>query len=183
MKKYISAFCSLAILSLILVACESSNKPKKDPIPEPIADMKDAYNSYKACLSEIYSEGMTITFKREDHTEETFTIDYSQILMENDEGITDCNCELGFSSDNGCIISINLSANDWEKKNAITEAAVINITTYSPQYSEYHCPAEIIHSGDKLYLRDAQGQYVCVLQWRVGIIYMEDNAGHTWNAL
>lgn len=183
MKKYISAFCSLAILSLILVACESSNKPKKDPIPEPIADMKDAYNSYKACLSEIYSEGMTITFKREDHTEETLTVDYSQIVSDTYEDRTDCYCVIHFLSDKGSIISIDLAANNYDAKNAITESALINITTYSPQYNEYYCPAEIIHSGDKLYLRDDQGRYVCVLQWRVGILYLEDNLGHTWEAL
>ena len=42
----------------------------------------------------------------------------------------------------------------------------------------------IIHSKDKIYLKDeATGQYICVLQKGVGILYLEDNAGHTWNAL
>ena len=42
----------------------------------------------------------------------------------------------------------------------------------------------IIHSKDKIYLKDKKtNQYICVLQKGVGIIYLEDNAGHTWNAL
>ena len=67
-----------------------------------------------------------------------------------------------------------------------SDTLLINITELSMKkyVSAIFSEPQIIHSKDKIYLKDeATGQYICVLQKGVGIIYMEDNAGHTWNAL
>ena len=67
-----------------------------------------------------------------------------------------------------------------------SDTLLINITELSIKkyVSAIFSEPQIIHSKDKIYLKDeATGQYICVLQKGVGIIYLEDNAGHTWNAL
>ena len=87
------------------------------------------------------------------------------------------------SSDN-VIIQITLSGYSYGNTSINEEQGIISIDILSPEYTTYTVETSIIHSGDKLYLKDEKTQaYICVLQKGVGILYLEDNAGHTWNAL
>ena len=181
MKKYVSAIFTLAIISLALVACEQSNKPTKDPVPEQLTSINDMYDSFKSCLSLNYAEGMTVTFKREDRSTEDFTVNESFNEYDSDEGES-----AGYSA-------LSIVSNNWEIDielyaegccGEIQELAYIGIDGISSETAIYECMPQIIHSKDKIYLKDKKtNQYICVLQKGVGIIYLEDNAGHTWNAL
>ena len=181
MKKYVSAIFTLAIISLALVSCEQSNKPTKDPVPEQLTSINDMYDSFKSCLSLNYAEGMTVTFKREDRSTEDFTVNESFSEYDSDEGES-----VGYAA-------LSIVSNNWEIDielyaegccGEIQELAYIGIDGTSSETAIYECMPQIIHSKDKIYLKDEKtNQYICVLQKGVGIIYLEDNAGHTWNAL
>ena len=174
-------FYFLLALSFVLVSCEQSNKPTKDPVPEQLTSINDMYDSFKSCLSLNYAEGMTVTFKREDRTTEDFTVNESFSEYDSEEGESVGNAALSMTSDNW-EIDIELYAEGGYGETY--EGAYISIVSSSSETAEYECEPLIIHSKDKIYLKDeATGQYICVLQKGVGIIYMEDNAGHTWNAL
>ena len=181
MKKYVSAIFTLAIISLALVSCEHSNKPTKDPVPEQLTSINDMYDSFKSCLSLNYAEGMTVTFKREDRSTEDFTVNESFSEYDSEEGESVGNAALSMTSDNW-EIDIELYAEGGYGETY--EGAYISIAGTSTDKAYYECEPLIIHSKDKIYLKDeATGQYICVLQKGIGIIYLEDNAGHTWNAL
>ena len=181
MKKYVSAIFTLAILSLVLVSCAQSNKPTKDPVPEQLTSINDMYDSFKSCLSLNYAEGMTVTFKREDRTTEDFTVNESFSEYDSEEGESVGYASLWIESNNW-EIDIELYAEGGYGETY--EGAYISIAGTSTDKADYECEPQIIHSKDKIYLKDeATGQYICVLQKGVGIIYLEDNAGHTWNAL
>ena len=181
MKKYVSAIFTLAILSLALVSCEPSNKPTKDPVPEQLTSINDMYDSFKSCLSLNYAEGMTVTFKREDRSTEDFTVIESFSEYDSEEGES-----VGYAA-------LSIVSNNWEIDIELYaeggygetyEGAYISIAGTSSDKAYYECEPLIIHSKDKIYLKDkTTSQYICVLQKGVGIIYLEDNAGHTWNAL
>ena len=174
-------FYFLLALSFVLVSCEQSNKPTKDPVPEQLTSINDMYDSFKSCLSLNYAEGMTVTFKREDRTTEDFTVNESFSEYDSEEGESVGNAALSMTSDNW-EIDIELYAEGGYGETY--EGAYISIAGTSSDKADYECEPQIIHSKDKIYLKDeATGQYICVLQKGVGIIYMEDNAGHTWDAL
>ena len=174
-------FYFLLALSFVLVSCEQSNKPTKDPVPEQLTSINDMYDSFKSCLSLNYDEGMTVTFKREDRSNEDFTVIESFSEYDSEEGES-----VGY-------VALWIVSNNWEIDIELYaeggygetyESAYISIAGTSTDKADYECEPQIIHSKDKIYLKDeATGQYICVLQKGVGIIYMEDNAGHTWNAL
>lgn len=183
MKTNISAILTIAIFPLLLASCETTNKPKEDPIPEVMDSLEDVYNSFKACLSENYSEGMIITFKRENKKKDDYTIkersDYYYFDKEYNDA--ECNSYVLITQDD-ILITIELSGYDWDCTNGIEEEGSVAITTYTPSYHTYSCLTQVIHSGDKIYLKDSEsGKYVCVLQWRKGVIYLEDDLGHTWD--
>ena len=174
-------FYFLLALSFVLVSCEQSNKPTKDPVPEQLTSINDMYDSFKSCLSLNYDEGMTVTFKREDRSNEDFTVNESFNEYDSEEGESVGYVALWIVSSNW-EIDIELYAEGGYGETH--EGAYISIVGTSSETAEYECEPLIIHSKDKIYLKDeATGQYICVLQKGVGIIYMEDNAGHTWDAL
>ena len=179
MKKYVSAIFTMAILSLALVSCEPSNKPTEDPVPEKLTSINDMYDSFKSCLSLNYAEGMTVTFKREDRSSEEFTVKDVFSKYYSDEGDVVGYAALSMASDNW-VIDIELYAESGYVE--MYEGAYIRIGT-SSEKAGYEVEPQIIHSKDKIYLKnEATGKYVCVMQKGVGIIYMEDNAGHSWDA-
>ena len=181
MKKYVSAIFTFAILSLALVSCEQSNKPTKDPVPEQLTSINDMYDSFKSCLSLNYAEGMTVTFQREDRSNEDFTVTYSRNEYDSEEDKSAAYSTLSIESNNW-EIDIELYAEGCCGE--IQELAYIGIDGISSETAIYECMPLIIHSKDKIYLKDKKtNQYICVLQKGVGILYLEDNAGHTWNAL
>ena len=174
-------FYFLLALSFVLVSCEQSNKPTKDPVPEQLTSINDMYDSFKSCLSLNYAEGMTVTFKREDRSNEDFTVTYSRNEYDSEEDKSAAYSTLSIESNNW-EIDIELYAEGGYGETY--EGAYISIAGTSTDKADYECEPQIIHSKDKIYLKDeATGQYICVLQKGVGIIYMEDNAGHTWDAL
>ena len=174
-------FYFLLALSFVLVSCEQSNKPTKDPVPEQLTSINDMYDSFKSCLSLNYAEGMTVTFKREDRSNEDFTVTYSRNEYDSEEDKSAAYSTLSIESNNW-EIDIELYAEGGYGETY--EGAYISIAGTSTDKADYECEPLIIHSKDKIYLKDeATGQYICVLQKGVGIIYLEDNAGHTWNAL
>ena len=180
MKKYVSAIFTMAILSLALVSCEHSNKPTKDPVPEKLTSINDMYDSFKSCLSLNYAEGMTVTFKREDRSSEDFTVKEVFSEYDSDEGDVVGYAALSMASDNW-VIDIELYAEGGYGETY--EGAYIRIAGTSSEKAGYAGEPQIIHSKDKIYLKDeATGHYICVMQKGIGIIYMEDNAGHTWDA-
>ena len=79
-------FYFLLALSFVLVSCEQSNKPTKDPVPEQLTSINDMYDSFKSCLSLNYDEGMTVTFKREDRSNEDFIVIESFNEYDSEEG-------------------------------------------------------------------------------------------------
>ena len=174
-------FYFLLALSFVLVSCEQSNKPTKDPVPEQLTSINDMYDSFKSCLSLNYDEGMTVTFKREDRSTEDFTVNESFSEYDSDEGES-----FGYST-------LSIESNNWEINielyaegccGEIQELAYVGIDGTSSETAIYECMPQIIHSKDKIYLKDeATGQYICVLQKGKGLLYLEDNAGHSWNAL
>ena len=181
MKNYVSAIFTMAILSLALVSCEQSNKPTKDPVPEQLTSINDMYDSFKSCLSLNYAEGMTVTFKREDRSTEDFTVNESFNEYDSEEGESAGYAALSIVSNNW-EIDIELYAEGCCGE--IQELAYVGIDGTSSETAIYECMPQIIHSKDKIYLKDKKNnQYICVLQKGVGILYLEDNAGHTWNAL
>lgn len=182
MKKYISAIFSVAILLIVLVACEPKEKPNEsykpttDPVAETLTDIKEVYNSYKACLHENYAEGMTITLRREDKTTEDFAIDELEYFNEDEEVASTIIME---SKD--WHIALNLYA--YIEGGKLIEMGFVNIYRLSDEDNAYTCETLVIHSKDKIYLKDeASGQYICVLQKGKGLLYLEDNAGHSWEA-
>lgn len=182
MKTKIPATLAIAFFSMLLVSCETTNKPQEDPIPEEMESIEDVYNSFKACLSENYSEGMIITFKRENKKKEDYTIKERSDYFYYDKDFKDAECYSYLSITHEDIhITIELSGNDWDSTTGLDEEGSIHFTTYTPSYHTYSCLTQVIHSGDKIYLKDSEsGKYVCVLQWRKGVIYLEDDLSHTW---
>ena len=187
MKKYVSAIFTLAIISLALVSCEpnetpiTSYKPTTDPEPEQMTSFRDIYESYKACLSKNYSNGKSVNFLRENGKKETLTVTDLEHQYDNDEGYIYAYSYVVLESDN-CIIDLDLTVDGEE---VAMEDATVDIKYYTSMImtNRYVCNPLIIHSGDKIYLKDEKsGQYICVMQKGKGILYVEDNAGHSWSA-
>ena len=174
MKKQIFAISVLAIVSLAFVSCEPSH-PIEEPVPEEITDWGVLYKRYVACLrtpyEKVYEEETTITLKREDRQKEKYSING---LFIGDEEDLYANLLLG--SDN-YVINIMLEAT-VEKEYSWVE--IYGISDSTGDYEAYY-ETQVIHSGDKIYLKDIEsGKYVCVLKMYEGIVRIEDTEGHTW---
>lgn len=173
-------FYFLLAISLVLAACEPKEKPEEsykpttDPVAETLTDIKEVYNSYKACLHGNYATGMTITLKREDKTTEDFAIDELEYFNEDGEAVSTLIMQ---SKD----WNIALSLYAYLEGGKLIEEGFVDIYRLSDEDNGYTCETLVIHSKDKIYLKDEEsGQYICVLQKGKGILYLEDNAGHTW---
>ena len=185
MKRLFFRSWILLLFMVLLISCHQTNEPTVDPIPEMITNPKEIYASYIDCLSGVYENLSSVILKRENRKKETYTINdyYHETYTNEDNNDTEFYSTAALSSDN-VIIQITLSGYSYGNTGLNKEQGIISIDILSPEYTTYTIETSIIHSGDKLYLKDEKTQaYICVLQKGVGIIYMEDNAGHTWNAL
>ena len=170
MKKQIFAICVLAIVSLAFVSCEP-NHPIEEPVPEEITDWGVLFKRYVACLSTPYEEGSTITLKREDRQKEKYIIE-GIFIGDEEEPFAN----LMLISDNYWMEIMLIASVEKES----SWVAIYGISD-SNEDDEAYYETQVIHSGDKIYLKDIEsGKYVCVLKMYEGIVRIEDTEGHTW---
>ena len=166
----------LLLASVFFVSCE----PKEDPVPEAQTDIREVYASYKACTTDNYKLNQEVTFKREDGKTETYTVIDRYYESEYDYQEAEVYAEIEFDSEE---IAIYVGfAGLLNSDGSITEYGSLNIMTGDPNEYTGILLGEVVHSGEKIYIKDPDTQkYVCILQKGIGILHIEDNYGNTWD--
>lgn len=166
----------LILASVFFVSCE----PKEDPVPEAQTDIREVYASYKACTTDNYKLNQEITFNRENGKKETYTVIDRYYESEYDYQEAEVHAEIEFESEE---IAIYVGfAGFLNSDGSITEYGSLNIMTSDPNEYTGILLGEVVHSGEKIYIKDPDTQkYVCILQKGIGILHIEDNYGNTWD--
>ena len=174
-KKLNVAFL-LILASGFFVSCEL----KEDPVPEAQTDIREVYASYKACTTDNYKLNQEVTFKRENGKKETYTVTDRYYESEYEYQEADVYTEIEFESEH-VYLYVNLRGT-LKKDGSIVELGDVTIMPEDPNEYTGLLLGEVVHSGDKIYIKDPDTQkYVCILQKGRGILHIEDNYGNTWD--
>lgn len=184
MKKLFSWILPLVLVCF--VSCRHSNEPIVNPIPDTITNPDEIYTSYRDCLSDFYKNIYSITYIRENHNKQQYGVfEYSHNTNTNEESNeTNFYSSVSLIGDgNKTMIKIMLSGHHFANTGITEEKGDISIVMHGDEEVAFAAETSIIHSGDKLYLKDFKTQaYICVLQKDQGLIFLTDNRGHTWDA-